>query len=277
MLTVIKIGLPIALIALMFAQGLKLVPGQQLAVFKERPLPMLRSLLAILVLVPLAALGIVLWLKPAPAVGVGLAILASSPAAPFQLANIAKKGGSMVYLGAIHLSVAWLAVFTVPVVLYLFSEALGFRAEFGVLGVARVVGTLILLPVGLGILVNASRPAIADRIGPPIGKIAELVLYLLLIPILVKSFDLLLKMDAWSYFVMFVFILVNLTIGHVLGPSDPKERTTLAMECGARNIGLALTIGALNFSQEKALAVYIPYIVLFAVTSTVYLKWRAAR
>jgi hypothetical protein len=47
------------------------------------------------------------------------------------------------------------------------------------------------------------------------------------------------------------------------------------METGARNIGLALTIGALNFSQQKALAVLVPYIFLFVIMSTVYLKWRA--
>jgi predicted Na+-dependent transporter len=74
---------------------------------------------------------------------------------------------------------------------------------------------------------------------------------------------------------MAVFILVNLAIGHLLGPNDPSERTTLAMETGARNIGLALTIGALNFSQQKALAVLVPYIFLFVIMSTVYLKWRA--
>jgi predicted Na+-dependent transporter len=68
---------------------------------------------------------------------------------------------------------------------------------------------------------------------------------------------------------------VNLAIGHLLGPNDPSERTTLAMETGARNIGLALTIGALNFSQQKALAVLVPYIFLFVIMSTVYLKWRA--
>jgi predicted Na+-dependent transporter len=82
-------------------------------------------------------------------------------------------------------------------------------------------------------------------------------------------------MPLWSYVVMAVFILVNLAIGHLLGPIDPSERTALAMETGARNIGLALTIGALNFSQEKALAVFIPYALLFAIISTIYLRWRA--
>jgi hypothetical protein len=47
------------------------------------------------------------------------------------------------------------------------------------------------------------------------------------------------------------------------------------METAARNIGLAMTIGVLNFSQQKTLAVFIPYVFLFVIISTVYLKWRA--
>ena len=46
------------------------------------------------------------------------------------------------------------------------------------------------------------------------------------------------------------------------------------MESGARNFGLAMTIGALNFSQEGALPVLVPYVILFLVISTIYLKGR---
>jgi hypothetical protein len=47
------------------------------------------------------------------------------------------------------------------------------------------------------------------------------------------------------------------------------------METGARNIGLAMTIGVLNFNQQKTLAVFIPYVFLFVIISAIYLKWRA--
>jgi len=98
--------------------------------------------------------------------------------------------------------------------------------------------------------------------------------YVLALPILVKTSGLFLKMGLWSYVVMAIFIIANLAIGHVLGPRDAQGRTTLAMESGARNFGLAVMIGVLNFNQEKALPVFIPYIVLFMVISTIYLKWR---
>ena len=97
----------------------------------------------------------------------------------------------------------------------------------------------------------------------------------MVILVLIKTSSLLLKMDIWSYVVMTIFIIVNIGLGHVLGPRDAQERTTLAMESGARNFGLAMTIAVLNFTAERALPVLIPYIILFVVISTLYLKWRA--
>jgi predicted Na+-dependent transporter len=58
MLGLIRTALPTALIALMFAQGLLTVPGELLAFFRSRPWLILRSLAAVLVLVPAAGLAI---------------------------------------------------------------------------------------------------------------------------------------------------------------------------------------------------------------------------
>ena len=242
LLEVIRTGMPLALIATLFSQGLRLSPGRQLAFVRERPLLMLWSMAVVVVLVPVAALIIVMLLRPSPPVSIALAILAASPAAPYQLVNIARKGGSLVYLAALHLGLSLCAVVTVPLTLDLLADALGFKAEVAINAVARTVGTMVLLPVGVGLIVRATFPAAADRIGVPLGKIAEVLLYVLLVPVLIATSGLLLKMDLWSYLVIAVFIIVNLGMGLLLGPRDPKERTTLAMESGARNFGLAVTI-----------------------------------
>ena len=272
---IIKICLPLSLMAVMFTQGLELKLSELLAIFKERPLVMLRSLVVVLVLVPIAALAIILLFKPSPATVIGLAILAASPAAPFQLRNIHKKVGSLVYLHSLHLSLALFSIISVPAVLYLLAEALDFQAEVSVFQVGKTVGQALLLPVVVGMVFGAVFPKAADRIGPTLGRIAEIGLLVMVVLVLIKTSSLLLKMDAWSYVVMTIFIIVNFVLGHVLGPRDAQERTTLAMESGARNFGLAMTIGVLNFSAERALAVLIPYIILFGVISTLYLKWRA--
>ena len=275
-LSIVKIGLPLSVVVGMFAQGLSIVPSQ-LRLFRERPLLMLRSLVAVLFLVPIAVLAIILLLKPSPAVAVGLAILVACPAAPMMIVKIAKKGGSPAYIVSLHLYLALLVLLTVPATLYLLSEALGFQVEVSVSAVARVVGMTVLLPVGLGILIRSFFPKAADTIGPTLAKVGGVALLLLIIFVAMMTYGLLLKMDLWSYLVMAVVVTVSIAIGHWLAPRDAEERTTLAMECAARHPGLAMTIAALNFSPHKALPVLVPYLVVFMVVTTIYLQWRKRR
>ena len=270
---IIRIGLPLSLMAVMFAQGLKLNLGQSWVYFKDHPGLMLRSLGVVLVLVPVAALAIILLLEPAPAVMVGLALMAASPASPSQLIKFGKTAEGLAYLASLHLFLALLAIISVPAVLHLLSRALGFQAEVDASQVAKSVAQTMLIPVALGVLFRRLLPGAANRIAPLLGRLATLALYAMLIPVLVKTFALVLEMDVWSYLVMASFMITNLALGHLLGPVDAQRRTILAMETGGRNFGLALTIAALNFSQDKALAVLIPYVLLFVVISKVYLKW----
>ncbi len=252
-LGMVKIGLPLSVVASMFAQGLSTRPGCSW-LFKERPLLMVWSLVVVLVLVPVAALAIILLLKPSPAVAIGLAILVASPAAPMMLVKVPKKGGSLAYMASLHLSLALLALFTVPVTLYLLSKALGFQVEVYVLAVAGVVGMTILVPVFLGILIRSFFPKIADTIGPVLAKAGGVVLLILVLLVVAMTCGLLMKMDLRSYLVMAVVVAVSIAIGHWLGPRDAEERTTLAMESAARHPGLAMTIAALNFGPQESSA-----------------------
>ena len=273
-LRIIKIGLPLSVIASMFGLGLRVL-WSEVAPFRERPLLMLRSIASVILLVPLAALCIILLLKPAPGVAIGLAILLASPAAPMQLVRVVmSKEGSLPYMVSLHLSLALLALVTVPATLYLFSLALGFQIEAGVLVVAKVVGATVLAPLGIGILLRAFYPRIANAIGPAVSKVAMVVLLISLPFVIAMTYRDLFKMQLWSYFSMVVVVVVSLSIGHLLGPLDPKERTTLAMESASRGLGLALTIAMLHFSLHQVMPVLIPYAIVFTVISAIYLRGR---
>jgi bile acid:Na+ symporter, BASS family len=278
-LRIIKISLPLSIVASMFGLGLRVV-GSQLAPFTERRLLMLRSLAVVVVLVPLAVLGLILLLKPAPAVAIGLAILVACTAAPMQLIRVTSKGGSLPYMVSLHLSLALLALVTVPITLYLFSLALGFQIEAGVLAVAKVVGMTVLVPVGIGILIRSFYPRVAEVIAPAVSKTGIIVLLISALFVVAKVYRDLFNMDLWSYFTLAVVVSVSLGIGHLLGPRDPEERTTLAMESASHGIGLGLTIALLHFKAGQAMTVLVPYFVVFTVISAIYLqyrKWRILR
>jgi BASS family bile acid:Na+ symporter len=271
----LKIIAPIAVALIVFAQGLKVSPSEVMIYFKERPWLILRSLVAVLVLVPAAALAIILLLKPAREVAVGLAILVACPPAPLMLKGAPKMGGgSAAYMACLHLSLAVLAFITVPIGLDLLSIPLGFNSEVDLLTMAVILGRTILIPVGLGLAVRSFFPKFADSVGPKLDKAGAIGLLVVVLFALVALFPALLKMDPWSYLVMVAVCAVALAIGHALGPDDPRDRTILAVESGVRHPVLAITIAASNFTPPKALPVLVPCVLVFIIVAVIYLLWR---
>lgn len=272
---ILKIVAPVSVGLVVFAQGLGIAPGLVGTYFKERPGLMLRSLIAALVLVPAAALALILLLKPAPGVAIGLAILAACPPAPLMLKGAPKMGGGGApFMASLHLSLALLAFLTVPAALYLLSIPLGFHADVDLGAMAWILGRTILIPIGVGMAVRAFFPGFADRAGPILDKAGTIGLAVVVLFALVALYPALLNMDARSYFVIAAVAAAALAIGHLLGPDIPQERTILAVECGVRHPVLALTIAGANFTPQKALPVLVPCILTCIAIAVIYLLWR---
>jgi BASS family bile acid:Na+ symporter len=271
----LKIVAPLSVALIMFAESLVIAPSRVVAVFRHQPAVMLRSLVAALILVPAAALALILLLEPAPAVAVGIAILAACPPAPLMLKTARKLGGGdPAFMASVHLSLAALAVITVPAVLHALSTPLGFRADVEPAALLSILAQTILLPIGLGLVVRALLPAWASRFAALLGTVGTLGLALVVLALSTALFPVLLRMDGWSYAVIAAVSVAALAIGHWLGPQSGAEKTILAVECAVRHPGLAVAIGATNFTPQQALPVLLPCILTFMVTAMIYLYWR---
>jgi BASS family bile acid:Na+ symporter len=274
-LEILKIVAPVSVALIVFSQGLGIAPGRVAAYFREQPGLMLRSLLATLVLVPLAAIGLIFLLKPSPSVAIGLAILVACPPAPLMLKAATKKGGgSAEFMASLHLSLALLAFVTVPAMLYMLSMLLNFKSQVDLGVMAWILARTILIPVALGLAIRGLFPSAADRLAPVIGKIGTVGIIVVAVAAIAALYPALLNMDAWSYFVIAVVSLAGLTIGHFFGPADASEKTVLAVECGVRHPVLALTIAASNYSPQQALPVMVPCIISFILIAMLYMTWR---
>ena len=271
----LRIVAPLSVALIVFAEALRIAPSRVAAFVREHPLVMLRSLVAALILVPAAALGLILVLGPAPGVAVGLAILVACPPAPLMLKSATKTGGGdAAFMASLHLSLAALAIVTVPAVLHVLAIPLGFSAEVAPLPLLKILANTILLPVGLGLVVRALFPAWADSFASLLGKIGTVGLLVVVVAIVAALYPALLNMDARSYGVIAAVSIAALVIGHLLGPQNGAEKTVLAVECAVRHPGLAVTIAATNFTPERALPVLVPCILTFIAIATVYLIWR---
>ncbi|HTO84079.1 MAG TPA: bile acid:sodium symporter, partial [Methylomirabilota bacterium] len=212
---ILKVIAPLSVALIVFCQGLVTSPGKVAAYFRERPWLMLRSLVAVLVLVPAVALGLILALKPSPAIGIALAILVACPPAPLMLSTAPKLGkGSAAFMASLHLSLAVLAFVTVPGILVLISIPLGFEASVDLRSMAWILARTILLPITLGLAVRALFPAFADRAGPTLAKIGTAGLAIVVVAALAAFFPALLRMDLASYLVIAIVGAAALAVGH---------------------------------------------------------------
>jgi bile acid:Na+ symporter, BASS family len=272
----LKIIAPLSVALIVFAVALSISPSGVVMFFRDRPLVMLRSLVAALILVPAAALALILVLKPAPGVAVGLAILVACPPAPLMIKAATKKGGDPAFMATLHLSLAALAVVTVPAVLHTLAKPLGFSADVDLAALLWILAKTILLPIGLGLAARALFPKWAGAFAAPLGTVGGIGLLVVVILVAGALYRPLLDMDAWSYFVIALVAVAALAIGHLMiGSQYGDKRTALAVECAVRHPGLAIAIGTLNFTAQATLPVLLPCIITFMVIANVYLFVRA--
>jgi bile acid:Na+ symporter, BASS family len=274
-LTVIKAGLVISVFLVKFGIGLNIRPGD-LRFIRERPGLMLKSLVAVTVLVPVAFLVIIFLVQPERPFAVALAILAASPAAPMVVGKVKKSGGSAGYAASLQLVVTLFALISTPLVLGFLSAALDFKGEIDPFRVAQQVFVAIFLPIGLGVMVGAKFPRLA-RLGAWLVKIAAVFFLGVLLLILTKTAGAFLHIDPRSYLAIALTALAAIAIGHLFAPKEPEMKTALALETAMRNPALALLIGTLNFAQTKPLPILIPCVVISVLFVTIYAKWQGRR
>jgi len=267
----LKIVAPFSVAFIVFAQGLSTDPGRVLDLFEHRPWLLLRVLLAVLGLVPAAALAILLGLHPVSGIAIGLAILVSCPPAPLMVSTASSKGASAAFMVSLHFGLSALAFVTVPAILYVLSSALGFEADIDLGKMAWTLARTNLLPLGFGLIVRHLFPAAADRLAPVLGKAGKAGVLVVVLFLLVSLYPALLNIDTWSYFTIALVSVSALTIGHFAGPDDPRERAGLAIECGVRHPALAIAIASATLSPSTALLVIFPCVLTLAVIALVYL------
>jgi bile acid:Na+ symporter, BASS family len=267
---IVTISLIVALIVVKFGLGLDITPGD-LRFFRERRGLMVRSFLAVIVLVPITSLAVILLIRPSQPVSVAIALLAASPASPLALAQVGKSRGHVPYAANVQLYSAILSVVTTPLILMLLSAALGFEANLNPLKVAWQVSTAQLIPIGLGVLARAVFPRLEKpgRVAAKVATFVFLALMLLVIFMIRQGFA---QMGLGSYLAVAASVAAAIIIGHLLAPRETGMKVALAWETALRNPGLAMLIATANFPTAKPLPILGPCVIVTVVICMFYAK-----
>lgn len=269
LLTILKLCVP----ALVFAVGLGTTASDLLTLW-HRPGLLLRSLLAMYVVVPLLALAAAWFLPLSAAIKIALLVLAISAGAPLLPRKIMGLG-SDAYVFSLVVLTSLLAIVTVPAWLGFLGNLFDRDAPLSPAAVAKVVGVSLLLPVALGLAVHAWRPAWSERVADRLLAIIGGLFGVSALGLLALNLPLLAGVPVAAWLALAGLGIAALATGHLLGGPAPDDRTALAVACATRHVGIA-ALAAATVPGEHTLVLLLAYLVVATLLSFAYLRWRRA-
>lgn len=251
-----------------FCLGLEATLQDAVSLFR-RPLLLLRSLLAMNVIMPLFAALMAAVFNLRPQVEVALILLAVSPVPPVLPRTQLKAAGSSSYVYGLLVAAGLLSIVFVPLTIEILGRVFAANVHISPAAVAKVIITTILLPLALGILVHSRAPDFSKRHGKSMARLAMILLLIAAVPLLILAFPAMISaLGNGTLLAIIAFILVGLSVGHWLGRPDPGDQTILALATASRHPGLAIAIAAANFpaqSRQIAAAILLYFLVRMVV------------
>jgi bile acid:Na+ symporter, BASS family len=218
------------------------------------------GLVAQLVGLPLTAFALTLLFGPAPAIAVGLVILAACPSGVTANAYTFAARADVPLCVTLSAVTSIITVFTIPFLTYLalqmFYET-GQMPELPVLGMLRQLILLTLVPVAIGMLVRWRWPAFAERAVEPIRKAVLWLLIIVLVLAALSSIDVIRDNIASAGALVVTMNVLTMALGYGLARMfklPVAQVVTITFEVGVQNLALALAI-TLRILQAPELAV----------------------
>ncbi|MGD2011556.1 MAG: hypothetical protein PVI76_10685, partial [Desulfobacterales bacterium] len=176
--------------ALIFAIGMT-ATTEDIVYLWRRPALLLKSIIAMYIVMPAVAVLMAWTLDLPPRTELALVVLAICAGAPLLPKKLIKFGGDPSYVFSLIVTTSLLAIVTVPASLHFLAEIISFDTSAVTPSqVARIILKTFLLPLGVGMLFRLAVPALADRFGDSLLKIASAVMALCALAALAVGFRL---------------------------------------------------------------------------------------
>lgn len=280
MTTAQLIGLAInaSMFAIVFALGLQATLDHVTYLFRQPGL-LLRSIVSMNVVMTAFALAVCIVFQPPAPVKIALVALALSPVPPVLPGKEMKAGGSRAYTIGLLVAAAIVSIVLVPLAIELIGLESGIEMHMPIGKVASIVLVSVIVPLIAGVLIRYFMSDFARRIAHPVSIVATILLVLACLPVLFE-----IAPKVWSLvgrgvlLCLAAFTLVGVAVGHLLGGPIDDDRTVLGLATATRHPGIAIAIASINFpDQKEVLAVVAFHLVLGAIISLPYVRWRMRR
>jgi BASS family bile acid:Na+ symporter len=271
--TVVLTSFQVSLLLTVFGYGLRATLDDVLYLV-HRPGLLARSLLAMFVVVPVAAVLIGSTFDLDRRLEIVLIALALSPVPPLLLKK-AGKVSAQSYPLALATTMSLLSIVIVQLGLDILGQILGRTFSVSSSGLVAMILKAVVAPLLAGMLVRYAVPGVAERFQKPLAIASGVLLTAATLALLGASLSSLWALASPSTLMAIVaFVLVGLAAGHVLGGPDPEQASVLALASASRHPGIALAIASANFPLDRFGGFLLLYLVVSAIVSIPYMKWR---
>jgi bile acid:Na+ symporter, BASS family len=265
--------LQISVVGTVLGFGLKTTLADLLYLLRQ-PALLVRSVIAVFVIMPIVAVAISQWFDFPRTVVIALIALSISPTPPLLPSREAKSGGHQSYGLGLMALLAALSIVVVPLSAGLLSAFFGHNLGAPASKIAGIVFISVLLPLAVGMAVHALSPAIAARVDTVVAMMVKILLPLGVVVLLIAAAPAMWRLIGGGTLVaMVLFLAIGFVVGHVMGGPDPEDAIVLAISTACRHPAVALSIASANFPDEQFGAAILLYLLLGLVVGVPYTMW----
>ena len=243
---IVKLSALVFVVSSMLAMGLSLTIPAIIEPLKNLRLVIL-ALVINFVAVPLVVWAIQAVMDLDQDIYTGLVLMGTAAGAPFlpKLAQVA-KGNAAFSVGLMVLLMV-VTVIYMPIVLPIFLSGVSVNAW----DIARSLIVMMLLPLGIGLFMNARWPATAKELQGLMSQASSIAILLLLVGAIILQWSEIVSLVGTGGLVaIIIFLLVSLVLGYFGGGSDAATRSVMGLGTAQRNLSAAMVVGAQNFSDK---------------------------
>ncbi|HDS0923297.1 TPA: bile acid:sodium symporter [Stenotrophomonas maltophilia] len=267
-----------SILGTVFSFGLQAAVTDALFLVRN-PGQLVRSVLAIFVVMPVAAVIIVEIFALPHATEIALVVLALAPIPPLLPKKESKAGGEGAHALGLMVVMGLLAIVMVPLLLWLLGHYFDRDLKMPPQAIAKVIVVMIVLPLLAGMVVRAIAPALAARLARPIALVSLVLLVVIAALILSKVTPIVVNLlHGGTLVALIAFVVIGLAVGQLLAGPVPQRQTVLALSTASRHPAIALAIAKTNFPNEPFLdATIVLYLLVVTVLAIPYVQWRRRR
>jgi BASS family bile acid:Na+ symporter len=265
-----------SIVCIVFAVGLRASLADLLFLWR-RPALLLRSVLAMLVIMPVVAIALTTWFDAPRAAEIVLIATAIAPVPPLLPRRQAKAGGHQHYAVSLMATLALLSIVTIPVSVELLELYSGQPLTMPMAKVTQVAAVSVLLPLMAGLALRAWTPA-AERVDRAASLLGFTLLAVGVVLLLAAGWrGIWAEATGGTLLLVTLFVAIGVIVGRALGGPDPRNATVLGLSSACRHPAMTLSIASASFPDQRFGGIVLLYLLAGLVLLTPYVAWSRQR